>query len=261
VERNIPGAQVQRTIELLWRDRRPRGARRGPRARVGVDDIVEAAIDWADENGLASLTMRELATKVGVKPMTLYSHVPDKATLLMLMMDRAFGAFSLVLTESATGSERLRAVIEANYRHYIRHPWLARSHNEQPPLGPGSLAKYERELSALVALGLSDEDTDAVLAFVLNFTRSSALNALTRAQSETTNKEWWETVGPFLQQVVGEDEFPLASRIGSVAGASLMGAYNSDHEYRFGTERIVDAVAIIRSPASGNGWVRSDPNR
>ena len=213
-----------------------------------MDAIVEAAIDWADENGLVSLTMRELAAKVGVKPMTLYSHIPDKATLLALMMDQAFGAFSLDLTERATWSERLRAVIEANYNHYIRHPWLARSHDEQPPLGPGSLAKYERELSALQALEISDEDTDAVLALVLNFTRSSALNAHTRAQSGTTNKEWWETVGPFLQQVLGEDEFPLASRIGSAAGAKLMGAYNADHEYSFGTERIVDAVAIMRRP-------------
>jgi hypothetical protein len=50
-----------------------------------------------------------------------------------------------------------------------------------------------------------------------------------------------------VQEVVRDDEYPLASRVGTAAGANLQGAYNADHEYRFGLDRVIDAVAALRT--------------
>ncbi|MBB3051864.1 AcrR family transcriptional regulator [Prauserella isguenensis] len=50
-------------------------------------DVVARAITVLDEYGLESLTMRRLATELGVQPSALYHHVPDKQTLLAAVAD------------------------------------------------------------------------------------------------------------------------------------------------------------------------------
>lgn len=50
-------------------------------------DVVHRAITVLDEYGLESLTMRRLATELGVQPSALYHHVPNKQTLLAAVAD------------------------------------------------------------------------------------------------------------------------------------------------------------------------------
>ena len=49
--------------------------------------VVRAAIDLADAEGLATLSMRNLAATLGVVPMALYKHVADKQDLVTGMID------------------------------------------------------------------------------------------------------------------------------------------------------------------------------
>ena len=72
-------------LPLLWRHEPAvaaelaRTARRGPRQRLTVDDVVDAAIDLADREGLAAVTMRSLAQHLGVGAMSVYTYVPGPA--------------------------------------------------------------------------------------------------------------------------------------------------------------------------------------
>ncbi|MER7016191.1 TetR/AcrR family transcriptional regulator C-terminal domain-containing protein [Saccharopolyspora sp. NPDC000359] len=50
-------------------------------------DVVARAIEVLDEYGLESLTMRRLATELGVQPSALYHHVPNKQALLAAIAD------------------------------------------------------------------------------------------------------------------------------------------------------------------------------
>ena len=50
-------------------------------------DVVDRAVAVLDEYGLESLTMRRLATELGVQPSALYHHVPNKQALLALVAD------------------------------------------------------------------------------------------------------------------------------------------------------------------------------
>jgi AcrR family transcriptional regulator len=43
--------------------------------------VVDAATALADAEGLDAVTMRRVATSLGVVPMTLYTYVPGKAEL------------------------------------------------------------------------------------------------------------------------------------------------------------------------------------
>jgi len=79
----------RRSIELLWgrgpgpEARRGPGpeARRGPRPRFSGPEIVAVAVAIADAEGLAAVSMRRVAQRLGVTAMSLYTYVPGKARL------------------------------------------------------------------------------------------------------------------------------------------------------------------------------------
>ncbi len=55
-------------------------------------DVLDGAMAILDEYGLGDLTMRKLATSLGVQPGALYWHFPNKQTLLGAMADRILDA-------------------------------------------------------------------------------------------------------------------------------------------------------------------------
>jgi len=233
---------VARTLTLLWREAEP--PRRGPRPRHSVDDVVDAAIAIADADGLDAVTMRAVAERLGASPMSLYTYIPGKAELLDLMLDALYLAMARKPFRLQWRA-RLQAVAEANRELYARHPWAARISTARPPLGPGLMAKYEYELAAFDGLGLSDVEMDAALTFLLAFVQGNAVAAQEHADAPGTDADWWATAGPLLARVVDPERYPLASRVGSAAGAAQGGAYDAEHAYAFGLERVLDGVAAL----------------
>ncbi|HZW40805.1 MAG TPA: helix-turn-helix domain-containing protein, partial [Agromyces sp.] len=84
--------EPDRTLRLLWRARigEPTGSR-GPKQRSSVDEVVGTAIQLADEEGIEALSMRRIADRLGLKPMSVYTYVPGKAELIDLMVDQVAG--------------------------------------------------------------------------------------------------------------------------------------------------------------------------
>src|ERR1700760_4768356 len=63
----------------------PRGRRhRKPTRRTALtlEAIVAAAVETVDESGVASLTMRRVAERLGTAPASLYAHVSGRDELL-----------------------------------------------------------------------------------------------------------------------------------------------------------------------------------
>ncbi|CAM3265581.1 TetR/AcrR family transcriptional regulator [Stackebrandtia soli] len=238
-------------LRLLWRSRLAVPARRGPKARVSIDQIVAAGIALADRDGAEAPTIRAVAASVGVAPMTIYSHVPDKATLVALMVDQALR--DMPTTPIATDPiERLGNVLDDNHRLYLAHPWLIAAYTERPPMGPGVIGKYERELAAFDGMRLSALDVDSALTFLLNFARSAAADVVAaRAEAERGSAgDWWAALEPELTALISAADYPLATAIGTQAGEALGGAYNADHAYRFGRARVLTAIAELADPGA-----------
>jgi AcrR family transcriptional regulator len=63
-------------------------ATRRPRGSLTKDEVVDSALALVDANGVASLTMRGLAERLGVNPMTLYLRYENKDALLAAMVAR-----------------------------------------------------------------------------------------------------------------------------------------------------------------------------
>jgi AcrR family transcriptional regulator len=239
-----------RTLQLLWRQPGDGGPRpRGPRQTLTVGQIVRSAIGIADADGLAAVTMRRIGQDLGVAPMSLYTYVPGKAELLDLMLDTAY----LEMPRSAPGGpgwrERVTAVAHDNRDLCERHPWITGVAVTRPPLGPGVMAKYEHELAAFDGLGLDDVQMDAALTFVLGFAETCARAAAgaraAAAESAMTDAQWWEANEPLLSRVLDPARYPLASRVGSAAGAAYGGASDPAHAYEFGLQRVLDGLAAL----------------
>ena len=61
-------------------------------------DVVDGAMAILDEYGLADLTMRRLASSLGVQPGALYWHFPNKQTLLGALADRILAPLDAPVT-------------------------------------------------------------------------------------------------------------------------------------------------------------------
>ncbi|MGZ9934556.1 TetR/AcrR family transcriptional regulator [Streptomyces sp. NC-S4] len=234
-----------RTLELLWRGSgqpAPAG-RRGPRQGLTVDAVVGAATELADEAGLAALTMRALAQRLGVTPMTLYTYVPGKAELLDLVLDEAYGRMERPAPGAGEGwRTRVARVAEDNRDLLARHPWIADLPVTRPPLGPGVIGKYEYELAAFEGIGLTDVEMDAALTHLLGFVHANALAAADDAahNSHQSQDEWWAVTAPLLERALDPGRYPLAGRVGSAVGG-----YHPQALWNFGLRCVLDGLAHL----------------
>jgi AcrR family transcriptional regulator len=95
-----------------------------PRRTATRDDVLTVAREILDEEGLASLTMANLASRIGFTTMAVYRHVRNREDLLE-------GVLDLVLREIGhadpgadwlDGVERWMRDVRA---HLVAHPWAA----------------------------------------------------------------------------------------------------------------------------------------
>jgi AcrR family transcriptional regulator len=214
-----------------------------------VDAVVAAATRLADAEGLEAVTMRRVAQALGVVAMTLYTYVPGKAELLDLMLDAAYTRMARAHVSRRPWRERLTRIAEENMALFEAHPWAAAISTIRPPLGPGLMAKYEHELSALEGLGLDDIEMDACLTYLLSFVQACARAAADRGtvKRDTTmdEEQWWAASAPLLARLVDGNAYPIATRVGTAAGTAHGSAYSPDHAYDFGLQRLLDGLAAL----------------
>lgn len=237
-----------RQVRALWRIPVERPGRRGPRPSLDLDHLVTTAVRLADAEGARAVSIRRLTAELGLSRMAVYTYVDGHDDVVELMVDAVNAELAEPIeAERDDWRARLRALADRNLAHLRRHPWLVDVPLDRPPLGPGTIGKYEHELRALDRLGLSDAEMDLSLAFVLNFVRGIAadLVASQRLESATeqTDVEWWRARSAVLSEVITPDRYPLATRVGAAAGAAAGTAYDPLRAYAFGLELVLDALA------------------
>lgn len=235
-----------RSVELLWGVEPP--VRRGPKPKLTIAEITRAGIALADAEGLDAVSMRRVATEVGLSAMSLYTYVPSKAELTDLMLDAVYGE----LPQRYPGEDwraQLEQVARANRALFERHPWMLRISMSRPVMGPNLIAKYENELRTIDGIGLDDVAMDLVLTTVVGFTQGIARSALEAAEAEQrtgmSDQQWWGAYGPALERVMPAGAFPLAGRVGEAAAEAYGGAYNADVAFEFGLTRLLDGVSLL----------------
>jgi AcrR family transcriptional regulator len=233
---------VSRSLELLWgTGERPT---RGPRPGLTLDRIVTAAIDVADAEGLAAVSMRRLSTELGTGTMSLYRYVPGKAELLDLMLDRVQGA--PLDSEELAPEGDWRVAVERLARAYLdlyrAHPWLLKVNQSRTVLGPSAVRGLEIALAALQGMGLRDPELISVIISVQSFVYGIARMEIetVEAAKETglSDEDFWGSQQPFLQKAMQSGEFPLMAAL----SADAFGEF--DH-FGFGLRRLIDGLEVL----------------
>ncbi|MGY1751459.1 TetR/AcrR family transcriptional regulator [Modestobacter sp. SYSU DS0511] len=111
----------------------------GRRAPLSTDRVLRAAVDLADAVGIEAMSMRRLATELGVVPMALYKHVANKDQLLDGMVDVVVGEFEPA-DPALDWQAAVRARVLSARRVVLRHPWArqaieSRTHRTPAVLG------------------------------------------------------------------------------------------------------------------------------
>ncbi|MFB7256589.1 TetR/AcrR family transcriptional regulator C-terminal domain-containing protein [Streptomyces nojiriensis] len=188
-----------------------------------LDRIVRAAVEIADAEGLAALSMRGVAARLGVAAMSTYRYVPSKEDLVLLMADAAFGeARPADAYADADAPEDWRARVEVGTRTlwglYRKHPWLARVGSlTRPLLVPNLLVHGEWMLSALDGHGLDPTTLFDIHVLLYSHVHGLAVHLELEADAEAatgqSEDQWMDSRAPVLRELVDSGRFPTFAKV------------------------------------------------
>src|SRR5579871_4975511 len=128
------------------------------RAPLSRDQVLRAAVAFADENGVAALSMRKLGEAVGVEAMSLYNHVASKADLLDGMVDVVFSEIGLPAGDAGWQTAMRQRAISAR-KVLGCHRWAIGLMESRKSPGPATLRHHDAVLGCLREAGFPVELT------------------------------------------------------------------------------------------------------
>jgi AcrR family transcriptional regulator len=240
----------QRSLDLLWGTNQ-RSAR-GPKPALSLHRIVQTAVDAADSDGLAPLTMSRVAAGLGVTTMALYRYVPGKDELVDLMIDAALGAPPPVTGRSwRSGLTRWAA---AGFASFSRHPWLLEAMMTRVSVGPNWASWLDSALQTMSGLSLTASEKMAVVLLIDGHVRAAAQVSA----GVTGSSDWAAAFSRVLHTIKTDERYPALNAI-AAAGAFHKRSTGEQNAFEFGLERLLDGIESFtrarsrrRSGHSGN---------
>jgi AcrR family transcriptional regulator len=199
-----------------------------PRDRLSRGRIVAAAIAIADEEGLAAVSIRNVADRLGSSPMALYNHVPNKQDLLNLMLDAAHAELTLRPDSVSNWRDAFTEVAWEMRRSLQRHPWLAAIRSGDPEHGPGYMRAFEFALAMGRQFGIAPEAAARIL------------GALFALASGFAPSESGRELPILSRSVLGSGDYPVLAHLVSTTTAPV------------GDARFAEVVAWLLDGAAAN---------
>ena len=131
------------------------------REPLSRERVLVAAVALADAKGIQALTMRRLATDLGVEAMSLYYHLPSKEALLDGLVDYVVGEIDAAISRlDAIGTDRdwrtrLRQRFLAAREVMLCHPWAPGLIGTRPNIPAGLYRYYDGIVGTLIDAGFS----------------------------------------------------------------------------------------------------------
>ena len=213
------------------------------RPRLTRERVVTEALAVIAHDGVQALTMRRLATRLGVVPGAVYHHVRNKQQLQDLILDNVLAEID-VHTDPSLGwtgqlkllAHRLRKVLED-------HPGVAGILKTRDPLGPHSLALAEAFLGPLQKAGFGDRQAGLAFFLLVDYTTGFAVGGLPTSVNEqrlrdpatrTQLHQFFRSLPP--------DRFPALVALGEHVWVD-----NRDERFTAGLDVLVSGLEHTRS--------------
>lgn len=197
---------------------------------MSFERIVEVARAIVRSGGVDALSMRKLATELGVAPTAIYWHVGDRRELLDAVLDRELTELAPVRASGSTPHQRLRSIARAIRRQVQEAPHvqlLAQHLDRSAQVSfPGQVA-LAREVTAA---GIRGEDAAQAVRSILFLVGGFAMlesNFRRRAGQHTTQELWAE---------IADDS------IDPVLLSSMREPTDTDALFTFALDKLIDAL-------------------
>jgi AcrR family transcriptional regulator len=217
-----------------------------PRDTLTREQIVQAAIDLLDAEGLEGLNMRSLGKRLGSAATAVYWHVGSKDNLIALAGDRVWHEIALpdlATTDWRTAAEEMATGLHAMF---IRHPWLVQAFGSYPVFGPGKARHDDHNLAVFEAAGFTGAKADQAAATVFTFVLGNALGPAAAASLTRKLSQDGGDADELLRQHMTQAReiaatFPrLRARLDTAAAGY---AAAPDQTFEFGLNAILDGLA------------------
>jgi len=213
---------------------------------VTREDVVRTAIAIADAEGSGALSMRRVATELGVATMSLYRHVPSKDELLERMVDTAFADHRFTAPPPDDWLAALRDGARRLWEIFRRHPWApAVMSLTRPQVTPNVLAYSEWVLSAMARAGLNPGWIFQAHLTVFNYARGLAISLETEAVAEQetgmTYEEFIDAQDTAFAAVLSSGAFSTFQTV--MAGADF--DLDLDEQFEFGLRHLLAGLAGV----------------
>lgn len=219
------------------------------RPRLSRGQIFRTAVARADRDGVEAVTMRNVATDLGVEAMSLYHHVANKAELLDGMVEVVLDTINeSVGTLAAESPEDWKPVLRERIltarRVLLRHPWAPELIGTRSPMTLSVIAYFDA-IIGLFRLGGFSYDL-----------AHHAMHALgSRALGFT--QELFQSPGEQSDEEASAMLASMADRFPNIAGmiaddphgdeAAGLGWCDNQTEFEFGLDLILDGLERLRA--------------
>lgn len=246
--REPKGSDLQRSLTLLWAGR-SRG-QRGPRPKLSVAQIADAAVRIADADGLEALSMQRIAAELGYSTMSIYNYIPSKDLLLEVVAD--VGAGQPPELDSTEGFRHaVRQWVGALWAGFQTRPWLLRVPLDHAPIGPNQLAWLDRLLRPLLTAGLVGGEARAAALHLTAVVRGTAQLSMDMTGDHKTADGVPHSEAELahaLAELIDPDTYPALAAVhaaetaGDGSGPEGLDEETLPIELSFGVDRFLDGV-------------------
>lgn len=140
------------------------------------EQIVIAAIEVLDAEGIEALTMRRLGQHMGSAATSMYWHVGNKENLVVLAGDHAWTEVELPDVEQHGWREAAAQLARNTYDMLTRHHWLVTAISTHYVYGPGMARYQDHHYAIYQAAGFEGTELDRAYETVFNFVVGIALS-------------------------------------------------------------------------------------
>jgi AcrR family transcriptional regulator len=235
--------QLRRRSELMWEDRSP--ATRGPKPAFSPEQVVQAAIEIADEDGLGAVTMHAVAARLGFTTMALYRYFPSKETLYDAIVDAGMGLPPTATEPRGDWRAEVTRWAHAKRAMLCARPWLAELPFVAAPHGPNWLSWLEALAEPFSRIGLNPPDIGQMISVIDGYTRGASDTSISLARARArgiTEKEWAAAVGADLGRAINDPRFPKFAAI--LTAPSDGKPRTLEESFDFGLQRVLDGIEM-----------------
>jgi AcrR family transcriptional regulator len=212
------------------------------RTALTLDAIVAAAVETVDESGVAGLTMRRVADRLGTGPASLYAHVSGRDELLELTFDELVGQVPLPTPDPARWREQVIAFVSDLYGILMSHSDAALAGFGRVPTSSKALEAGETLAMVMSGGGLTDRVVALGLDQLLLYTCASAFEDGVFSRSGMTTEEedrYRADIDLFYANLPAE-RFPTISRM-----HRTLTEPDDTERFRFGIELLVAGLEAL----------------